>query len=946
MVRGIFFTILRSIKSYKITLYKNVKFFIKLKLSLHILFLVFVCFCVGFWPALSYAQTPNRPDLRQAPVLDQNRPKTDTTVSVPDTLRKKGDIETTVKYTARDSIVLDVETKITLLYGDATVDYGNISLKADQIELNYLTNLVHAKGSIDSTGKLIGAPVFKEGAENYNADEIRYNFKTRKAIIKGAVTKQGEGFVQGAQVKKDPEDNLFISNAIYTTCDLKHPHFHISARKIKIVHDKQVVTGPFNLVIADIPTPLGFPFGLFPLIKNKPNGTSGIIVPTYGEESNARGFFLRNGGYYWALSQHIGLTFLGEVYSRGGWGLSAQSNYKKRYSFDGSFSLRFNKISIEATDGSTNSGQDFWVDWSHRPVPRGLSTFSASVSAGTSKFNARNSFDPNAYLSNAFRSSISYSTSFRNTPFRTAINLNHDQNTRTGVVNLLLPSVTFNMNRLYPLKPRLSTGKGWWETLSVGFDFSGAAQISNAARAAGGFPFRLKENAINPERRDSALAFTPANFGTLLRRAQIGGSYTVPISASVKFLKYFSLNPGVNYQGYVYPYHLDYQYNGEGTVTVDTVRQLSHAYNFSTGASITTRIYGTVNINSKNLQAIRHTIIPSIGLSYSPNFSDPGFGFYQWVQIKGVKLPYSPDIHPDTLKQNYRLMSRYQGFRAGGPSSGQAGNISFSLNNTIDAKVRVKGDSTGKKFEKVSLLNSLNLSTAYNLLADSLNLSNINISANTRFLKSFDVNASATVDPYLYERDNFIRANTTGVRVNKYAFQYGQGIGQLSNANIGISTSFRPGGVRKSNDDQKKRIENADAPEEEKARILQNPNLYVDFNIPWNLNVSYSFNYSKVGLNKPVTSQTLSFNGDISLTPKWKLGFTSGYDFVNKGISYTNININRDLHCWQMSIQWSPFGGRQFYMFTLNVKSSLLRDLKLTQQRSFADNNPSLYGQQ
>jgi hypothetical protein len=934
-------------------LYKSVNFFIKLKLSLYILFLGFVFAGVGFLPIISYAQAPTQPTQRPLPALDQSQIKKDTVVSVPDTLKQKGDIETTVKYTARDSIVLDAKTRITLLYGDASVNYGNISLKADQIELNYLSNIVHAKGTPDSTGKLIGAPVFVEGGETYNADEIRYNFKTRKAVIKGAVTKQGEGFVQGSQVKKDPEDNLYIRDAIYTTCDLKHPHFHISARKIKIVHNKQVVTGPFNLVIADIPTPLGFAFGLFPLIKNKPNGTSGIIVPTYGEEANARGFFLRGGGYYWALSQHIGLTFLGEIYSRGGWGLSVQSNYKKRYTFDGTFSLRFNRLQLENQDGTTTSGQDFWIDWSHRPVPRGLSTFSASVSAGTSKFNARNSFDPSAYLSNAFRSSVSYSTSFRNTPFRTAINLNHDQNTRTGVVNLLLPSVTLNMNRLYPFKPQLSTGKGWWETINVGFDFSGAAQISNAPRSAGAFPFNLYEdtNPLNRERRDSALSFNPSNFGTLLKRAQIGGSYTVPVSASVKFLRYFSLNPSISYQGYVYPYHLNYTYidSVDGrrvdAVQVDTVRQLSHSFNFSTGASITTRIYGTLNINAKNLQAIRHTIIPSIGLSYAPNFSDPSFGFYQWVQIRGtVDDNFDPrTINQDTLKRNYRLMSRYQGFRAGGPSAGQAGNITFSLNNTVEAKMRVKGDSTGKKFEKVSLLNSLNLSTAYNLLADSLNLSNINVSANTRFLKSFDVNASATIDPYTYIRDPNIAANTTGIRINKYAFQDGRGIGQLSNANIGISTSFKPGGVRKTTEDQKKRVENADALPEDKARILANPNLYVDFNIPWNLNVSYSFNYSKVGLNKAVTSQTLSFNGDVSLTPKWKLGFTSGYDFVNKGISYTNININRDLHCWQMSIQWAPFGGRQFYMFTLNVKSSLLRDLKLTQQRSFIDNNPGAF---
>lgn len=866
-------------------------------------------------PLVTLAQQP-----QQVPVLsDTIRIKADTTLAPADTLKKKRDIETTVKYTSRDSIGLDAVNQVTRLYGEARITYGEITLEADYIEFNYRNSLVYAKGITDSTGKVIGTPVFKNGSETYNADEIRYNFKSKKAVIQGVVTQQGEGYIHGRQVKKDPEDNLYIRDAIYTTCNLKHPHFHINANKIKVVHDKQIVTGPFNLVIADIPTPLGFGFGLFPFSKKR---VSGIIVPTYGEEPRQRGFFLRDGGYYWATNEHMDMRFLGEIYSKGGWGLTLQSTYRKRYTYDGSLNLRFNKR-ITGDEGFKQKAEDFWIDWSHRPTTRGLSSFSASVSAGTSKFNSRNSRDVNSYLSNTFRSSVNYATSFRNTPFRMGINLQHDQNTQTGVVNLTLPAMNLSMNRIYPFKPKSGSGSGGWqETISFGFDFNGSSRISNAARQSSSFPFEV---ATTGDAKDTTVAFNLNNFSTLLDRAQIGGNYSIPLSASLKLFKYFSLNPSISLQGYVYPQRLSYRYQpNEGTVAVDTIKGLSNAYSFSTSMSLNTRIYGTYNFKGEKLQAIRHTMIPSVSLSYTPDFSDPSYGFYQRIQVN-----QRGDILP---------VSRYNGFLYGGPGGGKSGNVGFSLNNTLEAKIRAKDDSTGKKFEKVSLLNSFNFSGSYNLLADSMNLSTISISANTRILKKADISFSSSLDPYVYIPDPFNRTNETGVKSSKYAWQAGKGIGigNLSFVNVAIGTSFKPGG-KKTDEAKKERVDKTNATEDEKAVIMNNPDAYVDFNIPWSLTVSYSLNYSKPGLSKGQTTQTMNFSGDVSLTPKWKIGFSSGYDFVAKGISYTQVNIHRDLHCWEMSFNWTPFGYRQSYSFDLRVRSSILQDLKLSRRRSYYD---------
>lgn len=801
----------------------------------------------------------------------------------------KSDFETTVKYSAEDSIVMDVATQIVRLYGRAKVTYGAISLEAHHIDLNYRTNMVHAEGTQDSTGRAIGTPVFKDGAETYQAGAMRYNFKSKKASIQGVVTSIGDANIRGDQIKKDPENNAYIAHAKYTTCNLAHPHYYINAEKIKMVHNRQVVTGPFNLVIADIPTPLGFPLGIFPIIKKKENGTSGIIFPTYGEEPRGRGFFLRQGGYYWAASPYVDFQFLGELYSKGGWGLQTIANYNKRYRYTGSINIRFNKRLV-GDEGFENKAEDFWIDWSHRPVPRGLSTFSASVSAGTSKFNARNSFDANSYLSNQFRSSISYSTSFRNTPFRLTANLNHDQNVRTGIVNLILPSVNLSMNRLYPFRRELSIKKGWWETISVGFDLNGSSRFTNAAQSTGSFPF-IVSNAST----DSLIGFNLGNANELIKRAQIGATYTVPVSASLKVLKYFSLNPNLNLQGYLYPRRLNYTYVHPystsfndpfvGAVKVDTVSHFSMPFTFTSGISLTTRVYGTYQINGKRLQAIRHTLIPNIGLSFSPDFSQEQFGNYQRVQTNS--------------QGDYQYISRYQNFYFGSPGLGRTGAVGFGITNTVEAKVRAKDDSTGKKFEKVSLLNNLSISGSYNILADTNRLSPIAISANTRFLQRFDVNAGAALDPYAYVPS---ATSTSGRRTRFYTWETGKGIGQISNAYLNINTSFKPPGARKKEKETRNAIDNSDAISDAEKQILkQNLIEYVQFDIPWSLNVSYTLNYTKAGLATSTIVQSANFSGDFSLTPKWKFGFSTGYDFAHKGISYTSVNVFRDLHCWEMA---------------------------------------------
>jgi hypothetical protein len=885
-----------------------------------------------------WGQTPTRrsqlPASRDS--LNINLRQDTVAISNGDTLRKRRDIETTIKYSASDSVVTEVGSQITRLYKDAKVTYGEITLEAAYMEVDMRRNQVYAAGVEDSTGKLVGTPKFKNGPEEYVAEAMTYNFKTKRGVINKVVTQQGEGFVHGQTVKKDAQNNMYVGGGLYTTCNLTDPHFHIRADKIKVVHQKQIVTGPFNLVINDVPTPLGFAFGIFPFIQKKANGTSGIIFPVYGEEPRDRGFFLRQGGYYWAASPYFGVSLLGEIYSRGGWGLNLQSQYKKRYSYSGNLDLRFSRRR-SGEEGFQTVGEDFWITWSHIPESRGTGRFSASVNAGTSTFNQRNAFtygltqDLSRRINPTFNSNVSYSNSLLKGAVTYGINARHDMNTVTGVMNMTLPDLNVSVTRIFPFKRQNSIKKAWYETIGLSYQFNGSNRLTNSpiaeATSLAGIPI---SNAGTQS--DTVIGFNFSNLPELWRRAQIGAQHSIPVSMSLKLFKYFSLNPSFSYRETWTPQKLNYSYSPiDQAIIVDTLRGFHRSYTYNASAGITTNVYGLFNINGKKIQAIRHRMTPNVSFSAQPDFSRDRYGFYQDVLISGTYLT-------EPQKEDIRRVSRFQNSTFGAPGQGRSGSVSFSLTNNFEAKLRPKSDSAGVKAEKVSILDNLSLNTSYNLAADSLNLSAINIATRTKILKT-DINFNMTVDPYIY-RVISVNGTPTAVKVNEYAWKNGKGLGQIVNAGMFFSKSFSPGGSA-----DKKKIEPkegaTEAEKDELANINANLDKYVDFTLPWSLSFSYSLSYSKPGIQKPVVSQTLSFNGDVKMTDKWKVSFNSGYDFVGKGIiSTTSLNIHRDLHCWEMVISWIPFGPFQSYTFDLKVKASMLQDLKLSRRRTWFDRAP------
>jgi lipopolysaccharide assembly outer membrane protein LptD (OstA) len=896
-----------------------------------------------------------------------------------DTLKPQGDIKTAIRYNAKDSIVYDIANKLVYLYGNAKVTYGEINLEAEQIQINQKTNVMSANGVPDSTGKLLGIPKFKNGAENFEAKRISYSPKTQKGIIYEVVTQQGEGYIHGEMVKKNTEGDLFIGHARYTTCNLAHPHFYINANKIKMVRNKQIVTGPFNFNISDIPLPVGFAFGLFPI--NTKSRKSGIIFPTYGEESSqgGRGFYLRNGGYYWAASEYANLVFMGEIYSKGGWGMNISSQYIKRYAFTGTTGIRYNRRK-QGDEGQQTNIDDIWLNWSHTPQTRGTGRFSASVNAGSNGFNRRNNLsDPtgSVRLSTSFNSNISYSKTFPGTPFSLSATVRHDMNVQTRIMNLTLPDISVNMNRIYPLNfgSITSSGGKWWQTLNVGYTLRGSQLLSNVNTSTGSFSFPVDYNSfvVSGERqvRRDTLSFLN-DFPTILKNAQLGVVHNLPFSLTLKLFRYFSLNPSFNYTETWYPRRLDYRYNPEtGKVRVDTIQKFSRFYSYNFSAGVTTRVFGTFTFREgSRIQAIRHTLIPSVSFSYTPDFGAERFGFFQKLQLYGDPLTRLITTGKANDPQFTQLVSRYNGFFLGQPSSGANGSISFSLSNTLEAKIKPKkkaanpADTTTKvaegtkksKFEKLSILDQFGISAGYNLLADPLKnqfpLSPISLNAATRLLNNkLNISIFGGLNPYKYVLDSvsFRDPNVVYQRqIPELVFQSRNlsnpytsraesamttgGIGQLSNFNASLSTSLRPKGKTK-----KVKPIPGKVTEEQAREINNNPNDYIAWDIPWDLSLSYAFSYSKIGFQKVQTTQTFNFNGNLSITQKWKVNFSSGFDFVRKQIAYTNIGINRDLHCWVMSFNWIPFGQYQSYSFNIRANASLLQDLKLTRQRTWYD---------
>ncbi|TGE22918.1 putative LPS assembly protein LptD [Hymenobacter metallicola] len=867
--------------------------------------------------------------------------------------KPKGDIETTIKYSATDSIRFEVQNKVARLFNKSSIDYGDLELKAARITVDYSSNLLTAEGAADTTGKVQDKPVFKDAGGTYAAGRINYNFKTKRGKIAEAVTQQGEGYVHAETIKKNELNEIFGRNGRYTTCNLEHPHFFINATKMKVIPKEKVVTGPFNLVIGDIPTPLGFLFGYFPTPGK--SRASGLIFPSFGQTSD-RGFALRNGGYYWVVNDNIGVRFTGDVYSGvansfGGFGATAEMQYLKRYSYNGllnfSYSqrppdliLRSNTVNTNAEYRRPRTPRTFWLSWSHTPTPRpGGGRFSASVQAGSSDYNQQNSFDQRRYLTPSFSSTISYQKQIRNSPVNYALQLTQSQNTATGSMDFTLPDITVGVARQYPYEwLGLSPRGRFYEQFSVGYTFTGQNRLSNSLPARGlssGIPL------LGGTSEASQLPVSFSNLAPLFRNSQTGVQHQFQIAlGSYTLLKHLNVSPSVNYGEVWYNKRLRYSYNEVArAIRIDTVRGFNRVYNWSGGVNLGTNVYGTlVRKGTHKIQAIRHKLTPSLNYSYAPDYTRRSSLYWVNQPLPGLTnsqgQPYNYEVNGRIL--NPVSFSRYQGFLYGTPSGTEVSQISFSLQNQVEMKVRNNNDTTGTTpFEKVSLIDGLDFSTGYNLAADSFRLQPLSAVFRTQIARKLNVNVNANF--VFYQRDS------TGRLLNKYLFEQSRRrLARLATADLSLNYQFNPAqGKRKST--VPRNLPPTNDP------TLGTPNRvnpyedYVDFEIPWELSASFTTAYTDPGplpergtrLRRPITSASITASGSVKLTSNFRFGYNASYDFVSNQVVAPSLDFYRDLHCWQISGNWRPFGLQRGYFVTIAAKSSLLQDLKLNRNRSF-----------
>ena len=826
----------------------------------------------------------------------------------------KGDIETTINYSARDSIRASVDGKLIWLYGNARIKYGEIELEAEEITIDYGNNTLTAHGIRDSLGNRIGYPIFKNGAELYETKDIVYNFKTKRARISEVVTQQGEAYLHGDVVYKNEKGELLSKHNSYTTCNLEHPHFLIRATKTKAIPNDKIVAGPFYLEFNGIPLPVGFLFGMFPSPRRS---ASGIIFPSFGEERR-RGFSVRDGGYFFDISEYIKLSLTGDIYSKGGHAVRANSQYMKRYKYTGTLNFAYSKNpgSTEQIEDESFT-KDFRLTWSHSPQSKGTGRFAASVNAASATYNENNFLGPDTYnnpdLNNTtskLSSNVSYSKRFAGSPFSLGVNLNHSQDLNTKAVDLLLPNISLNMTNIYPFQKK-SGETGPLDNFSIAYTMNAMNRITNNI---GRIPPKSP--------KDSIAAFTIENLPMFFDNARKGMRHSVPTSFSFKALRYFTLSPSFSYEEKWYGEKLDWAYNSDSTLLIkkDTLKGFNRVSNYSVSAALTTRIYGIYNFKrpTSKVKAIRHVINPTISYSYVPDFSTNGDYFQIFTDKEG--------------RQVYQ--DRYQGFVYGGSTLGNSSSMGFGIGNNVEMKVQGAQDSVARK---VMLLNNLSLNSSYNFIADSFKLAPISISANTNILDNLlNINLSATLNPYLIQKVTNEAGIAVEQRVDQIAWKSGQA-GRITNATLAMSTNLNPK-ARSKNTSSREKIGKSNLPEQEKEFLLQNPDVYIDFDIPWSMNVNYNLNYSH-GLNAPAAiTSTINMSGDVSLSEKWKVTYTTGYHFESKEITQTNLGMARDLHCWTMAVNWTPFGRFQQFYFTINVKSSLLQDLKLERRKPFYDN--------
>ncbi|OFX58840.1 MAG: hypothetical protein A2046_15665, partial [Bacteroidetes bacterium GWA2_30_7] len=659
-----------------------------------------------------------------------------------DSTKSKSDnkIDAIITYNAQDSIRFDVGNHKVYLFGKAVINYKDIELKAEYIELDLYSNLIFAEGVKDSTDSIRGSPEFKDGADKFNCKKLLYNFKSKKGLIYDVISEQGGGFLHSGVTKKQENNNIDIKSGKFTTCNLEHPHFYVSLTKAKAIPDDKIISGPAYLVIEDVALPLGIPFGYFP---NKKGHTSGLIIPEYGEELN-RGFFLRNGGYYFAISDYVDLKLLADIYSRGSWGANMTSNYRLRYKFSGNVYFKYENVKVgETFQPNYTSTKTYWFKWNHRQEQKARpnSNFSANVDFGKSSFHKYSAYiDPGSYLRNTTQSNISYQKRFPNTPFNYSLNLRHSQNSLDSMVTLGLPEVAINMNRLYPFKRKKSVGNAkFYEKIGISY----SSNIRNSVTD-----------------KDTAL-FRPE----IIKKMKNGMRHSIPFSTSFNILKFFTISPSFNYNEVWYLNSINRELNDTNGITTDTINKFVRAGDRSFNTSISTKLYGMYVFKGEKQMAIRHVMTPSVGYTIRPDYSKPRFDYYRYY--------YTDSTHQDSI-----LYSRFEKGIFGGPPSGKYGSINFSLGNNVEMKLKSKKDTT-QAFKKVMILESFSISSSYNLAVDSLKLAPFSINGRTTLFKKLNLNFSGVIEPYALD-------TTKKTLINTFEYDKSGKIGRLTDANISV----------------------------------------------------------------------------------------------------------------------------------------------------------------
>lgn len=836
----------------------------------------------------------------------------DTTI-VRDTVKRTRFLTGVVRYEALGYERISPKENRMYLYNEAQITYEDMVITAGLIIIDHNRNEVYAYGIPDSTGAYTQRPIFTQAENTVEPDSIRFNFNSQKALVYNSRTTEGAFRVQGEVTKRENDSVYFMQNVRFTTSEnVEDPDYYFYARRIKFVPKKKIVTGLVNMYIADVPTPLGLPFGYFPMTEEQ---TSGFIIPSFGQ-TNERGYFMQNGGYYFAISDFVDLMVVGDYYTNGSYGLRTQSSYARRYRFRGNVNLRYENI-LESERGFPDFGQRtvYNLQWSHSQDAKSnpSSRFSASVNLGSSDYfrESVNQVNTANYLNNSMSSTVSYSKTFSGEPeVNLSVTATHRQNTNTQQIDMTLPTVQASMGRIYPLAPKFGVKKGLIQNINLQYNFRGENRFQTT----------------------DSLFFTQEMF----RDAVFGAQHTIPLSTNFKVAKHFSVSASANYiESWVFR-TFDRNYDQETRqVVIDTIRGFDSFRSYNFGTSVGTTIYGLVSRGSdKKYQAFRHVVRPSLSYNINPAFDQ----YYDEYEIINEQ---------DPLLNRVVEYSRFQGSLYSPPGSIFSSSIGLSISNTLEAKVRDR-DSTATEPKKVILLNNFNISTAYNLAGDSLRLAPLNVRGAIPIIPNkLDINFAANLDPYALNNNNR--------RIDKFNINNGGSLLRLTMANVSFGYRFSSkdfsGGEENKDKMDNETFRNGGRPDDlfgkgtdidgnftdeedvfENKEERKDDNWY-NYKIPWNLQLAYTMTYSNMVRQNEISSHSIMFSGDVELSPKWVVGGSSGFDIKAGGFTYTTLRFQRDLDSWRMSFNWVPFSDRSSWFFFIGIKSAILQDIKYDKRR-------------